>query len=116
MKLVCIVEFLAGWLAVASGIAIMLRIWGGGFIAPEFVSFDLTVFSLILAVIALSVTLESVTGSLAARIILALGAVALTGVFVVSFVVELGIPAVLALAATFMAFSRHLLPSAPRRA
>lgn len=116
MRLVRIVEFLAGWLAVASGAAILLFIWRGGFIAPESVALDVTIFGLILAIIALSVTLESVTGSLVARITLAIGAVALMGVFVVSFLAELALPTLLALGATFMAFSRHLPPPAPRRA
>lgn len=115
MKLVRVVEFAAGWLAVVTGVAIVLAIWKGGYISPEAVGLDLTIFGVILAVIALSVTLESVTGSVMARMTLALGALALTAVFIVSFVIELGIPALLAIGATFVALARHLPPPAPRR-
>lgn len=115
MKLVRIVEFAAGWLAVVTGVAIMLAIWKGGYISPEAVGLDLAIFGVILAVIALSVTLESVTGSVMARMTLAIGALALTAAFVVSFVIELGIPALLAIGATFVALARHLPPPAPRR-
>ena len=116
MRTVRIVEFIAGWLAVVIGAAITLYIWQGAFIEPEAVAVvDLTTFGLILAIIALSVTLESLTGSLVARVTLALGAIALSGVFVVSFVIELGIPALLAVAAMLIAFTRHLPAPAPRR-
>ncbi len=115
MRTVRIVEFIAGWLAVVIGVAITLYIWQGGFIEPDAVVVDLTTFGLILAIIALSVTLESLTGSLVARVTLALGAIALSGVFVVSFVIELGIPALLAVAAMLIAFTRHLPAPAPRR-
>jgi hypothetical protein len=115
MKLVRIVEFAAGWLAVFTGGAMTLAIWKGSYISPDSVGLDLTIFGVILAVIALSVTLESVIGSVMARITLAIGALALTAVFVVSFVIELGIPALLAIGATFVALARHLPPPAPRR-
>jgi hypothetical protein len=115
MQTVRVVEFIAGWLAVVTRAAIALYIWQGGFIEPDAVVVDLTTFGLILGVIALSVTLESLTGSLVARFTLALGAIALSGVFVVSFVIELGIPALLAVAATLIAFTRHLPAPAPRR-
>lgn len=115
MKLVRIVECAMGWLAVVLGVAFMLVWWLGGFISPDWVVTDVTAFSLILAVIALSVTLESVTGSVMARMTLAIGALALTAAFVVSFVIELGIPALLAIGATFVALARHLPPPAPRR-
>lgn len=116
MRTVRIVEFVAGWLAVVIGVVIALYIWQGAFIEPEDVAVvELTTFGLILAIIALSVTLESLTGSLVARFTLALGALALAGVFVVSFLVELGIPALLAVAATLIAFTRHLPAPAPRR-
>ena len=108
MRAVLIVEFIAGWLAVVIGVAIMLFVWQGGLIEPYAVVVDLVTFGVILATIALSVTLESLTGSLVARFTLALGAIALAGVFVVSFVVELGLPALLAIAATLIAFTRHL--------
>lgn len=115
MKLVRGVEFAAGWLAVATGVAIMLFWWLGGFIAPEWVVPDVTVFSLILAIIALSVTLESVTGSVVARITLVIGTLALIGVYAISFLFELGAPALLAIGATLIALTRHLPPPAPRR-
>jgi hypothetical protein len=115
MRTVRIVEFIIGWLAVVSGAAITLYIWQGGFIEPYAVVVDLTTFGLILGVLALSVTLESLTGSLVARFTLAIGAIALFGVFVVSFVIELGIPALLAVAATLIAFTRHLPAPEPRR-
>lgn len=115
MKLVRSVEFAAGWLAVAIGVAIMLYAWLGGFIAPESVTTDVTVFSLILAIIALSVTLESVTGSLVARVTLLIGALGLAGVFAISFLASLAIPTALAFGATLIALTRHLPPPTPRR-
>lgn len=114
MRIVRIVEFIAGWLAVVTGAAIVLPIWLGGHIQPDAVVVDLTTFGLILAIIALSVTLESLDGSLVARITLTLGALALAGVFVVSFLIELGVPALLAVAATLIAWTRHLPAPAPR--
>ena len=112
MELVRIVELIAGWLAVVTGAAIALFWWLGGFIAPQSVAIDLFVFGLILAVIAASVTVESLTGSLVARFTLTLGTLALVGVYTISFLVELSVPALLALAAALIAFTRHL--SAPR--
>lgn len=115
MRTMRVVEFIAGWLAVVTGAALALYIWQGGFIEPDAVVVDLATFGLILAIIALSVTLESLTGSLVARFTLALGAIALLGVFAVSFVIELGIPALLAVAAMLIAFTRHLPTPGPRQ-
>lgn len=115
MRVVRIVEFVAGWLAVVIGVAIMLYWWLGGFIAPEAVTTDVTVFSLILAIIALSVTLESVTGSRVARATLVIGALALAGIFTISFLAELVVPTALAFGATLIALTRHLPPPTPRR-
>lgn len=115
MKLVRIVEFAAGWLAVVLGVAFMLVWWLGGFIDPAWVVGDMTVFSLILAIIALSVTLESVTGSLVACITLVIGTLALAVVWRISFLFELEFPTALAAGATLIALARHLPPPAPRR-
>ncbi|HEX2347496.1 MAG TPA: hypothetical protein VHI51_03580 [Ktedonobacterales bacterium] len=115
MKLVRTVEFAMGWLAVALGVVIMLLWWLGGFISPDSVVTDVTAFSLILAVIALSVTLESVTGSLVACITLVIGTLALAIVWRISFLFELEFPTALAAGATLMALARHLPPPAPRR-
>lgn len=115
MRTVRIVELVTGWLAVAISVAIALTIWLGGFIAPESVFVDLATFALLLIVIAWSVTVESITGSLTARITLTLATLALIGVFVISFLIELGIPALLAACATMIAWTRHLLVSDTRR-
>ncbi|HET9109506.1 MAG TPA: hypothetical protein VFN78_01650 [Ktedonobacterales bacterium] len=116
MRTLRIVELVTGWLAVATSVAIALNVWLGGFIAPQSVVVDLVTFALLLTVIAWSVTVESMTGSLTARIILTLAALALAGVFVISFLIELGVPALLALCATLIAWTRHLSAPGARRA
>ncbi|HET9112109.1 MAG TPA: hypothetical protein VFN78_14865 [Ktedonobacterales bacterium] len=116
MRTVRIVELVTGWLAVAISVAIALEGWLGGFIAPQSVVVDLAICALLLALIAWSVTVESMTGSLTARIILTLATLALTGVFVISFLIELGIPALLAACATMIAWTRHLPAPGARRA
>ena len=115
MRAVRIVEFIAGWLAVAIGVVVMLYSWAGGFIAPFAVTRDLIGGAVILATIALGVTLESLTGSLIARIILALGTLTWLLVVVSSFLSFLLPSGALAVAAMLIAFTRHLPAPAPNR-
>jgi hypothetical protein len=115
MRTVRIVEFIAGWLAVVIGVAVTVFSYLGGFIAPFAVTSDLIGCAVILATIALGVTLESLTGSLVARIILGLGTLAWLLAVVSSFLVFLLPSGALAVAATLIAFTRHLPAPAPRQ-
>ncbi|HEY7976424.1 MAG TPA: hypothetical protein VID72_13835, partial [Ktedonobacterales bacterium] len=64
-----IFELAAGWLAVLLGVAIALLVWQSGMISPGAVVVDLLGFGVILALIAVGVTLDAaVTPSRAARI------------------------------------------------
>lgn len=108
-------EFAAGWLAVVIGVAVAVYTYLGGYIAPFAVRQDLIGCAVILAVIALGVTLECFTGSLAARIILTLGTLA-WGVAVEASFIAFLLPSVgLALLATILAFMRHALTPTTHR-
>ncbi|HEU0028446.1 MAG TPA: hypothetical protein VFQ25_15140 [Ktedonobacterales bacterium] len=110
MRLALIIELAAGWLAVALGVAIALFTWMGGFIEPQSVFADLFGFGVILLLIAIGVTLDAAAPTLAARIVarvlLTAGTLLLLGVTVISFVALLFAPALLAITATLLAYTR----------
>ncbi|HEX9038801.1 MAG TPA: hypothetical protein VF808_17600 [Ktedonobacterales bacterium] len=104
------IELAAGWLAVIAGVAIMGDIWLSGFIDPSAVVADLLAYGLMLALIALGVTLDVQAPNGATKavalVMLTLGTLALTGWFVISFVVLFGAPALLAIIATALSYAR----------
>lgn len=105
------IELAAGALAVISGVAVMLPIWLGGFIAPESVVADLLIYGLMLLLVAVGVTLDvqastTLVAKVVALLLLTLGAVALTGWFAISFIISFGLPALLAIIATVLAYAR----------
>jgi hypothetical protein len=101
-------EIAAGALAVISGVAIMGSIWQGGFIDPNSVVPDLLAYGMMLLLVALGVTLDVLTMSGPAKavalLMLVLGALTLTGWFAISFILEFGLPALLAIIATVLGF------------
>jgi hypothetical protein len=104
------IELAAGALTVIAGVAIMLPIWLGGFIAPQSVVADLLAYGMMLLLVALGVTLDVLAPTIAVKIValvmLTLGALALAGWFVISFIISFGLPALLALIATALAYVR----------
>lgn len=107
MRPLRIVELAFGWLAVILGAALLAFINTGGFIAPDSVAQDVIGFSIILVVLAIGVTLDFFFSSLATRVLLAIGALAMIVVAVMSFI-TLSLPiAALALTAAIIAFARH---------
>lgn len=108
-------EFATGWLAVLIGAAVAWFTWQAGFIAPNAVRQDLIGAAVMLGLIALSVTLETLTSSLLARIVLAVAALAWCVVVTSSFLLVLLPSGGLALLATTLAFMRHTKALAPRR-
>lgn len=114
------IELAAGALAIISGVAIMLSIWQGGFIAPQSVIADLLAYGMMLLLVALGVTLDVLAPTMAAKVValvmLTLGALTLTGWFAISFIVMFGIPALLAIIATVLAYVRLASSEAPQPA
>ncbi len=114
------IEVAAGWLAVISGAALAFMIWQGGFIAPESTIVDLVVFGFILLLVAVGVTLDALAPTWAVRTValslLTIGVLALTFIFVISFIIELGIPVLLAIIATVLAYVRLASSEAPQPA
>lgn len=110
MRLARIIELVAGALTVISGVAIMLPIWLGGFIAPQSVVADLLAYGMLLLLVVLGVTLDVLAPTIAVKIValvmLTLGALALMGWFAISFIVTFGLPALLAIIATALAYIR----------
>lgn len=107
------VELVLGWLAVIWGAALLVFTYAGGFIAPECVTQDVVGFSVILAVLALGVTLDYFFSVLAARLLLAVGALAVLVVAGISFISLALPPAGLAVVAAIIAFTRqYAKPSA----
>jgi hypothetical protein len=104
------IELAAGALAVISGALIMGSIWLGGLIDPNAVVSDLIGYGMMLLLIALGVTLDLLAPTRATKavalVMLTLGTLALTGWFVISFIVEFGAPALLAIIATILAYIR----------
>ncbi len=88
----------------------MFSIWLGGFIASQAVVVDLLVYGLMLLLVALGVTLDllapTMATSVVALVMLTLGTLTLTGWFAISFIVTFGLPALLAILATALAFIR----------
>ena len=120
LKVIRGIELAAGALAVISGAALMLSIWQGGFIAPNSVAADLLIYSIMLALVAVGVALDLLAPTAAARatalILLTIGALLLTGWFVISFVPFFGIPALLAIVATALAYASFAVRATPRPA
>ncbi len=110
------IELAAGALGVISGVAVMLPIWLGGLIAPQSVIADLLAYGLMLLLVALGVTLDVLATATATKVValvmLTFGTLLLTGWFVISFITSFGLPALLAIVATALAYvrlsSRHV--------
>ena len=86
MRPLRIVELAFGWLAVILGAALLIFSYAGGFIASESVVQDVVGFSIILAVLALGVTLDYFFSALATWLLLAVGALAVLVVASISFI------------------------------
>jgi hypothetical protein len=99
-------ELLCGWLAalLASAVAVFIRY--GGYIAPASTALDLIILGVLLAALALGVTLDVERDSRTGRLLLALA----TALFAVNIAISrstlLLLPLLLALTATTLAFTR----------
>jgi hypothetical protein len=99
------IELVFGWSAVIWGAALLAFSYARRFIAPESVAQDVIGFSIILAVLALGVTLDFFFSSLATRILLSIGALAVIVVATISFITWALPMGVLALTAAIVAFA-----------
>lgn len=111
-------EVTAAALAIISGAALMLSIILGGFIDPNAIIADSLAYGLMLLFVALGVTLDALAPNAATKAValamLTLGALLLTGWFAISFIITFGIPALLAIIATILAYARlGARPAAP---
>jgi hypothetical protein len=102
-------ELLLGWAAILVSAASAALVYFGGFIAPDSVAPDLIGITVILAALALGVTLDSVFDLLPARLLLGLATLVLAGVAVISFLFFLELATFLAVGATLLAFIRAYL-------
>lgn len=102
-----LLELIFGWLSVLIGAAVLIFTYAGGYIAPESVQQDVIGFSIILAVLAVGVTLDYFFSSLATRVLLVIGALAMLAVVAISFVTFLLPAGFLAAAAAVIAFVRQ---------
>ena len=104
------IEVTAVALAVISGAALMATIVLGGFIDPNAIIADSLAYGLMLALIAFGVTLDVLAPNAATKavalVMLTLGSLSLTFWFAISFIVSFGVPALLAIIATFLAYVR----------
>ena len=111
MRYARVIEAATGGLTVITGAGLALSIWLGGFIAPEAVVSDLVGFALILALIAVGVTLDIAAStrvaSAVARTFLIIGALAMLVVSALSFIVYFAVPALLAVATAVFAFTHQ---------
>ncbi|HEY1387781.1 MAG TPA: hypothetical protein VGF38_04485 [Ktedonobacterales bacterium] len=107
MQLLGILELIFGWLSLLIGAAVLVFTYAGGYISPESVGQDVIGFSIILAVLAIGVTLDYFFSSLATRILLVVGALSILAIVVISFVSILLPAGFFALAAVVIAFVRQ---------
>ncbi|HKW21061.1 MAG TPA: hypothetical protein VJO13_06775 [Ktedonobacterales bacterium] len=107
MRPLLLLELIFGWLSVLIGAAVLIFTYAGGYIAPESVQQDVIGFSIILAVLAVGVTLDYFFSSLATRVLLAIGVLAMLATAVISFVSFLLPAGFFAVAAVVIAFVRQ---------
>lgn len=107
MRPLLLLELIFGWLSVLIGSAVLIFSYAGGYISPESVGQDVIGFSIILAILAIGVTLDYFFSSLATRILLAIGVLAMLAAVVISFVTFLLPAGFFAAAAAVIAFVRQ---------
>jgi len=103
------VELLLGWTGIMVAASGAAYAYFGNFIEPSAVSSDLIGVTVILAALAVGVTLDSVFDLLPARLLLGLATLVLAGVTVISFLFFLELATFLAGGATLLAFIRAYL-------
>lgn len=88
----------------------MGSLWLGSFIDPRAIIGDLLAYLLMLLLVALGATLDVLAPTAATKavalVMLTIGSLALTGWFAISFITTFGVPALLAIIATILAYAR----------
>lgn len=107
MQLLRNLELIFGWLSVLIGAAVLVFSYAGGYVAPESATQDVIGFSIILAVLAIGVTLDYFFSSFATRILLVAGVLAMLAIVLIGFVSFLLPAGFLAMAAVVIAFVRQ---------